>query len=174
MSILFYKKKYFFLIKISKRRRFVYFCTMEEKETPKIEGEGCAICPVQTGQAADGISESNKKRGRKAGTGEGFIARVDLDSLKNELGFSSIEEIGVFVNLSNPKGVYNWGKDQDNHGTRPSYNAIVRMMRSGATSKSLFGVESSCRSEEPQNIVITDDLVAEMMLRAGKMLKKKG
>ena len=174
MSILFYKKKYFFLIKISKRCRFVYFCTMEEKETPKIEGEGSAICPVQTGQAADGISESNKKRGRKAGTGEGFIARVDLDSLKNELGFSSIEEIGVFVNLSNPKGVYNWGKDQDNHGTRPSYNAIVRMMRSGATSKSLFGVESSCRSEEPQNIVITDDLVAEMMLRAGKMLKKKG
>ncbi|MBO7413996.1 MAG: hypothetical protein J6U20_10120 [Fibrobacter sp.] len=146
---------------------------MEEKETPKIEGEDSSICPVQTGQAADGISESNKKRGRKAGAGEGFIARVDLDSLKKELGFSSIEEIGVFVNLSNPKGVYNWSKDQANHGTRPSYNAIVRMMRSGATSKSLFGVESSCHSEEPQNIVITDDLVAEMMLRAGELLKKK-
>lgn len=146
---------------------------MEEKEPPKIEGEDSAICPVQSGLVDGGISESNKKRGRKAGAGEGFISRVDLDSLKKELGFSSIEEIGVFLNLSNPKGVYNWSKDQANHGTRPSYNAIVRMMRNGATSKSLFGVDAPVPVGESQKIVLTDDLIAEMMVRAGEMLKKK-
>lgn len=116
----------------------------------------------------------NGKRKRERKPREGFIARVNLEALKNELGMSSVEDIGVFLELANPKGVYNWSKEQDNHGTRPSYNSIVRMMQRGATAKSLFGVECAKPSESERRIELTDDLVAEMMLRAGELLKKRG
>jgi hypothetical protein len=47
------------------------------------------------------------------------------------------------------------------------------MMRNGATSKSLFGVDATVPVGESHKIVLTDDLIAEMMVRAGEMLKKK-
>jgi len=72
---------------------------------------------------------------------EEFLGKVDFFNLKKELGMKNVEDIGSFVKLSNPKNAYNWDKDKENHGTRPSYNAIVQMLKSGASVESLFGVE---------------------------------
>ena len=77
---------------------------------------------------------------------EGFLTKVNLENLKKELGMSTAEDIGVFVQLANPKNVYNWDKDQENHGTRPSWNAIVRMMQNGATVETLLGVQYNGRT----------------------------
>lgn len=70
-----------------------------------------------------------------------FIGSVDLDMLKKELAMP-LEEIAALSGLKNPKGVYNWNKPKSKNGTRPSYNAIVKMLESGASTNSLFGVKT--------------------------------
>ena len=65
--------------------------------------------------------------------------------MKKEVGLS-IEEIGNLAQLKNPKGVYNWSKDKANNGTRPPYNAVIRLLQNGATVETLFGVEYRGRS----------------------------
>ena len=52
--------------------------------------------------------------------------------------------------MKNPKGVYNWAKDKDVHGSRPSFNDIIRLLQKGASVKTLFGVER-------KNSNLTDD-----------------
>jgi hypothetical protein len=98
--------------------------------------------------------------------------------LKKELGMSVAEDIGVFLNLANPKGVYNWDKDQDNHGTRPSWNAIVRMLQSGATVESLFGVEYRRPTVETESEMTSDawkdPKFLEGFTRAYDEMKSKG
>ena len=74
-----------------------------------------------------------------------FLHKVDLETLKKEVGLS-IEEIGNLAQLKNPKGVYNWSKDKANNGTRPPYNAVIRLLQKGATVETLFGVEYKGRS----------------------------
>ena len=69
-----------------------------------------------------------------------FLHKISLESLQKELGMS-IEDIGKYVNLKNPKGVYKWSKDSEDYGTRPSYNALIRLLQKGATVETLFGVE---------------------------------
>ena len=145
---------------------------MEEDEKPIIEEKTLDEDSSTDSEDQENSCEDGKKTRRKKPK-EVFLARVNLDSLKKELGFSTVEEIGSFVNLANPKGAYNCAKEKDDHGTRPSWNAIVRMLQRGATTKTLFGVETPVAPPEPQKIVLTDDLVAEMLVRAGSMLKSK-
>lgn len=65
--------------------------------------------------------------------------KIDLKALQKELGMSA-EGIGRFLQMKNPKGIYNWSKEKS-PGTRPSYNAIVRLLQKGATVETLFGVD---------------------------------
>lgn len=72
-----------------------------------------------------------------------FLQKVNLDALQKETGLD-IEGIGTFVHMKNPRGVYKWAKNKnDESGTRPSYNAIVRLLQKGATTKTLFGVDTA-------------------------------
>lgn len=68
-----------------------------------------------------------------------FLHKIDLKALQKELGMSA-EGIGRFLQMKNPKGIYNWSKEKS-PGTRPSYNAIVRLLQKGATVETLFGVD---------------------------------
>ena len=43
--------------------------------------------------------------------------------------------------MKNPKGVYKWAKSQDENGSRPSYNALIKLLEEGASVETLFGVE---------------------------------
>ena len=78
-----------------------------------------------------------------------FLHKIDLDALQKEVG-KTIDEIGALIEMKNPKGIYNWAKVQDNHGTRPSYNALIRLLLAGATTKTLFGVDSPVNKINPQ------------------------
>lgn len=68
------------------------------------------------------------------------LHKVNLDALQKELGMS-VEDIGRFVQLKNPKGAYKWSKDSDGYGTRPSYDAVGMLLENGATVETLFGIE---------------------------------
>ena len=102
---------------------------------------------------------------------EEFLHTINLDMVFQESGLD-MDGLCKFLNLDY-QTINRWTWPKSRKGNRPKYNAIIRLLRMGVTTKTLFGVESSCRSEEPQKIVLTDDLIAEMMVRAGEMLKKK-
>lgn len=96
--------------------------------------------------------------------------KINLDDLKKETGLS-IEGIGELAQMKNPKGVYNWSKDQSNHGTRPSYNAIVRLLGKGATPKTLFGVDViNTAQNDGKPIQLTDEDLSRAFLRAAQIL----
>lgn len=86
-----------------------------------------------------------------------FLHKIDLKALQKELGMNA-EGIGRFLQMKNPKGVYNWSKEKS-PGTRPSYNAIVRLLQKGATVETLFGVDYAATHQpvpasEPDNTPI--------------------
>ena len=80
-----------------------------------------------------------------------FLHKIDLDALKEETGLT-IDDIGELVGIKNHKGVYNWAKNQSEHGTRPSYNALIKLLVAGATVKTLFGVNYSEGKKSYPNI----------------------
>lgn len=82
---------------------------------------------------------------------DNFLHKIDLDALKKETGLT-VDEIGALVEMKNPKGVYNWSKDQAIHGTRPSYNAIVKLLKAGATTETLFGVDYAA-THQPASVL---------------------
>ena len=110
-----------------------------------------------------------KKPVKKAN--EEYLHKINLNSLKVEMKMD-LPEIARMAGITE-NGIYKWSWDKSRQGVRPSYNAIVRLLRNGATTKTLFGVDAPVAPSEPQKIVLTDDLIAEMMVRAGEMLKKK-
>ena len=68
-----------------------------------------------------------------------FLHDIDVNSLKNELKMD-VPDIAKLAEISE-NGVYKWSWDKSKNGTRPSYNAIVRLLQAGATTKTLFGVD---------------------------------
>lgn len=78
----------------------------------------------------DNLEEQRKKH---------FDHDIDLDRLREETGLS-VEQIAALVGLKNPKAVYPWARPADAGGTRPSYNALARLISAGASVSTLFGV----------------------------------
>ena len=72
---------------------------------------------------------------------EDFLHKIDLKVLQKETEIDSAEDIGRFLQMKNPKGVYNWAKNKSVHGTRPSFNDVIRLLKKGATVETLFGVD---------------------------------
>lgn len=71
-----------------------------------------------------------------------------------------------------------WSKDKANNGNRPKYNAIVTLLRNGATNKTLFGVDSNPHGEMSE-LPSVEELVKNPMfqaelLKALKKLKEEG
>ena len=99
--------------------------------------------------------------------------KINLNALKNEVGIDSAEGIGNFLQMKNPKGVYNWAKDKSAYGSRPSYNDLVRLLEKGATVETLFGVEYNPKKpdaterkpidfKDPKFLAMVKDALAEM------------
>ena len=70
-----------------------------------------------------------------------FLHDIDVNSLKKELKME-VPDIAKLAEISE-NGVYKWSWDKSKNGTRPSYNAIVRLLQAGATTKTLFGVDTA-------------------------------
>ena len=120
----------------------------------------------------DSIAETKEAK-------EDFLHKINLEALKKELGMDSAESIGSFVKMKNPKGVYNWAKPQSNHGTRPVYDAAIRLLRAGATVETLFGVDYKPKQTapsvpSPDFIAAHPDLLEGLQEQFIAGLKKKG
>lgn len=106
-----------------------------------------------------------------------FLHKINLELLKKETGLS-IEGIGELSQMKNPKGVYNWSKDKANNGTRPSYNAIVRLLENGATVETLFGVDyvrkKPVEPSPPPHVLNDPEFKESLEDLMVDILKKKG
>lgn len=71
---------------------------------------------------------------------EDFLHCINLENLKKEVSLD-LDGIAKIVSMKNSKGVYKWSKYQFDSGTRPSYNALIKLLKAGATVETLFGVD---------------------------------
>lgn len=81
-----------------------------------------------------------KKRLSENEIKEDFLHCVNLENLKKEVSLD-LRGIAEVVEMKNWKGLYKWSKSQLDDGTRPSYNALIKLLQAGATVETLFGVE---------------------------------
>lgn len=72
---------------------------------------------------------------------EELLHNIDLEALEKETNLS-LDEIAALSRIKDPKNLGKWSQGKPN-GSRPNYNAIVRLLRAGATTKTLFGVDSA-------------------------------
>ena len=102
-----------------------------------------------------------------------YLQKVNLEALQKETGMNLVElaklaEIG-------PKVIYKWAY-MHKDSSRPSYNAIVRLLEKGASVETLFGVEyrraPTAPGDEPFHF--TDEEIGKALLLAGEFLKNKG
>ncbi|SHJ26520.1 hypothetical protein SAMN05720471_12412 [Fibrobacter sp. UWP2] len=67
-----------------------------------------------------------------------FLHKINLETLKKETG-KTIEEIAKLVGIG-PKVVYKW-QYMHKDGSRPDFNAVVKLLQAGASVETLFGVD---------------------------------
>lgn len=80
---------------------------------------------------------------------EEFLHNIDVNALKSELELD-VQDIAELAGITE-NGVYKWAWPKVKNGTRPTYNAILRMLERGATVKTLFGVEYTKKHKELPN-----------------------
>ena len=76
-----------------------------------------------------------------------FLHKIDLKALSAETGLS-LEEIAKIAGINDPKNLSKWKQGKPD-GSRPKYNAIVRLLKNGATTKTLFGVDCNNGGPKP-------------------------
>lgn len=69
-----------------------------------------------------------------------FLHKINLDALKKETNLSP-DEIASLSGITDSKNLGKWSQDKERGGSRPNYNALVKLLEKGATTKTLFGVE---------------------------------
>ena len=98
-----------------------------------------------------------------------FLHKINLDTLSKETRLSE-EEIAKLAGISDPKNLGKWGQGKPN-GSRPNYNAFVRLLQKGATVETLFGVEYRGRSvpdevsENPEFLAGVEHALSDMKAR---------
>lgn len=70
---------------------------------------------------------------------EELLHNIDLEALKKETNLS-LDEIASLSGIKDSKNLGKWAQGKPN-GSRPNYNAIIRLFQAGATVETLFGVE---------------------------------
>lgn len=105
-----------------------------------------------------------------------FLHKIDLNALSAETGLS-LEEIAKLVGISDPKNLSKW-KQEKPDGSRPKYNALIKLLKNGATVKTLFGVDCSERKKVYPNIppefLESPEFHEGVKLAVEEVLKTKG
>ena len=81
---------------------------------------------------------------------EELLHNIDLEALEKETNLS-LDEIAALSRIKDPKNLGKWSQGKPN-GSRPNYNAIVRLLRAGATTKTLFGVDAATHQSAPEPV----------------------
>lgn len=103
---------------------------MEERLVPELNGE------------------TEKNKGKKEAE-EGFLHEIDVNKVFIETG---LDKNGLCKLLGvGGQSIDRWGEKKDNNGNRPKYNSIVRLLRAGATTETLFGVSS--KPQQPASVL---------------------
>lgn len=68
-----------------------------------------------------------------------FLHKIDIDKLSKETGLS-LDEIASLADIKESRNLGKWNQDKSG-GSRPNFNAIVRLLEKGATVETLFGVD---------------------------------
>ena len=93
----------------------------------------------------DSIEKTPKEKEKKEAV-EGFLHDIDPDRVLYETGL----DMNGLCNLLgiDSQSVGRWEKKKENSGNRPKYNNLIRLLRAGATTKTLFGVDCEPRKNE--------------------------
>ena len=76
-----------------------------------------------------------------------FLHKINLEALKKDTNLS-LDDIAQLSGIKDSKNLGKWSQDKDKGGARPNYNAICRLIEKGATTKTMFGVESPIGNPE--------------------------
>ena len=99
----------------------------------------------------------NTKKDTDSRIEENFLHEINVDAVLKETGMN-LDELCKLINVDS-QSVGRWNKPKSKAGNRPKYNAIVRLLRAGATTKTLFGVDTAATHQpapaaEPDNTPI--------------------
>lgn len=67
--------------------------------------------------------------------------KIDIEQLSKETNLS-LDEIAKLSGIKEARNLGKWNQDKPD-GSRPNYNAIIRLLDKGATTKTLFGIDTS-------------------------------
>lgn len=89
-----------------------------------------------------------------------------------------MDEIAKLSGISDAKNLGKWSQDKEKGGSRPNFNAIVRLLQKGACTETLFGVESRPKNQI-QELPAVEELIntpkfQEELFKALKKLKQEG
>ena len=117
------------------------------------------------------MSENGENEKSKKKAEEEFLHVIDVDRILDETGLD-LNGLCKLVNLDS-QTINRWECKKSKSGGRPKYNAIVRMLRSGATVETLFGVDYKHNpKKENEPIKITDEDLSRALYRAAEILGK--
>lgn len=68
-----------------------------------------------------------------------YLHKISVSSIEKETNLTR-EEIAKIAGIKDPKNLGKWGQSKPD-GSRPNYNAIIRLLQNGASVETLFGVE---------------------------------
>lgn len=97
---------------------------------------------------------------------EEFLHTIDLNRVFQESGLD-MEGLCKLLDLDY-QTINRWTWSKARKGNRPKYNAIIRMLRKGVTTQTLFGIEP-----KDSGIKITNEDISNAMMAAAELLKKK-
>lgn len=69
-----------------------------------------------------------------------FLHKIDLDKLSQETGLT-MDQIASMAGIAEARNLKKWTHDKGKGGVRPVFNTMVKLIQSGATVETLFGVE---------------------------------
>lgn len=100
-----------------------------------------------------------------------YLQKVDLKALQKETG-KSLEELAKLAEIG-PKVIYKW-KYMHKDSSRPSYNAMVRLLEAGASVETLFGIEYKSGIKVVEKpLKITEQDIGDLFQYAADALKNK-
>ena len=89
-----------------------------------------------------------------------YLHKINIDQLSKELNLS-LDEIAALAGIKHSKNLGKWAQSKPD-GARPNYNALIKLLGAGATTKTLFGIEQkhSFAPQLPPEIANDPDFLA--------------
>lgn len=89
-----------------------------------------------------------------------YLHKINIDQLSKELNLS-LDEIAALAGIKHSKNLGKWAQSKPD-GARPNYNALIKLLRAGATTKTLFGIEQkhSFAPQLPPELACNPEFIA--------------